>query len=59
MISVDIAHHVYMTDFAWDSVPTDKPYGFCGRRAPCLLILLVTPSLISLMVSVDIKHHVY
>ena len=45
------------------SVP-NKPYGFCGRYVQCLLIPPYTlstfsPSLISLTVSVDLKHHVY
>ena len=56
------------------SVP-NKPDGLCGRKAPCLLtygdnterrsclkVELAVPgssSLISLMVSVDVKYHVY
>ena len=60
---------------SWAPVPY-KPYGFCGRKAPCLLTRHMLselkscvcesrggrpglPSLISLMVSVDVKHHVY
>ena len=44
MVSVDVKHHVYLlTDFT--SIPPsrallpvpNKPYGFCGRSAPCLL----------------------
>ena len=67
MVSVDDKHHVYL--LAPPPHPTtppvpNKPYGFCGRLASCLLICLPShppplPSLISLMVSVDVKHHVY
>ena len=47
----------------------NKPYGFCGRKAPrkekghiqrCVkveVVVLGSPSLISLMDSVDVKHH--
>ena len=43
---------------------SNKPYGFCGRKAPCLLIIPsisphLCPSSIILMVSVVVKHHVY
>ena len=44
----------------------NKLHGFCGPQAPCLLTYTsipppppFSPSLISLVVSVDVKHHVH
>ena len=49
----------------WRPVPK-KPYGLCGRKAPCLLTgnrslnsLMVCVDLKRLMVSTDVKRRVY
>ena len=70
VVSVDVKHHVYLVTA---SIPPslllpvpNKPCGFCGRWAPCLLSYRLhtppppfSPSLTSLVVSVDVEHHVY
>ena len=75
MVSVDVKHHVYILTYYRHNLPLlppspvpNKPYGFCGRKTPCLLpyytrynlpLPHLRPSLISLIVSVNVKHHVY
>ena len=63
VVSVDVKHQVYLPapHHLLPLLPVpNKPCGFCGRYAPCLLTYhLHTPfplSLTNLVVSVDIKH---
>ena len=66
MVSVDVKHHVYILTSkdttrlpksrgAWGGTQYKLPkdYEYVGHFSP------KAPSLISLMVSVDVKHHVY